>query len=311
MSREWEEEVGMARGFRTLQAGGVRGATSTGRGGPLPLFPDIDSAVLHIDAHGGLRAGIHHGVAPTLTEIGRQHRRAAAITARAHVEVLRRVQPGMTELELAGIIDQTFAAAGASGRCFPSIVAAGPHSTVLHHEPGRRALQRGDVVVVDIGATYQGWCADIARTYPVSGRFTARQRQVYELVLDAQQAAAAYIVPGRTSMRELTAFVMNYFRQSPLRARDRTGRMRSMDRFFTHSAGHYLGREVHPPANYAAPIPLHQVFTIEPGLYIESEELGVRIEDDFVLTEGGAWNLWPALPSAPADIEAAMAGARA
>lgn len=247
------------------------------------------------------------GLAPQLTEVAQQHRRAAAITARAQVEVMRRMRPGMTEGEIKDIVDQVFAAAGASGRCFPHIVAAGPNSTVLHHPGSRRPLQRGDVLLVDIGATYDGWCADITRTYPVSGRFTARQRQIYELVRAAQQAAVAHIVPGRTSIRDLSGLVSAYFRQSPLRARDRAGRLRTMDRFFVHSAGHYLGRQVHPPANYARPIPLHQVFTIEPGIYIDSEELGVRIEDDFVLTAQGPWNLWQALLSAPDAIEAALA----
>lgn len=246
-----------------------------------------------------------------LTGIARRHRRAAEITALAHRRVMSMLRPGLSEGALKAAIDDVFAEHGASGAAFPHIVGSGPNSTIIHYEGSRRILQPGDVVVVDIGAKYRGWAADITRTYPVSGHFTRRQRDIYQLVLGAQSAAAAHIVPGRTSIAELTAFVAAYFRQSSLRARDSRGRLRAMDIFFTHSAGHYLARQVHPPADYARPIPLGQVFTIEPGLYIPGEGLGVRIEDDYFLTDDGAWNLWPDLPSDPDTTEALIRGPRA
>lgn len=282
---------------------GVAGA----RGGPLAVEPG--GAISEVDVEH--RFGRRPSEPPSLSRVVRAHQRAAAITAQAQRAVMRAIRPGMTEGDIEDVIDATFAASGASGICFPHIVAAGPNSTEIHYAGSSRVLQSGDVMIVDIGAAYEGLCADITRTYPVSGRFSSRQRELYELVRDAQQAAADYIVPGETSIYELTGFVRAYLRRSPLRARDARGRLRSMDAFFPHSAGHYLGREVHPPARYTQPIPLGQVFTIEPGIYIDSEDTGVRVEDDYVLTEDGPWNLWSALPSEADVIESLISAARA
>lgn len=277
------------------------------RGGPLALAPSHAIPAVDVDHRFGRRPSNP----PVLARVARAHQRAAAITAQAQRAVMRAIRPGMTEGDIKDIVDAAFAAHGASGTCFPHIVAAGPNSTEIHYAGSSRVLQDGDVMVVDIGAVYEGRCADITRTYPVSGRFAARQLELYDLVLDAQQAAAEYIVPGQTSISELTGFVQAYLRQSRLRARDARGRLRTMDAFFTHSVGHYLGREVHPPARYDQPIPLGQVFTIEPGLYIERERTGIRIEDDYVLTADGPWNLWSALPSAAHVIESLISAARA
>lgn len=305
----------MARAFTSSSPASRRRLRVTAaRGGPLAFDPGDTVPGIELGHRFGRRGrdrfGEQSSAPPSLTRVDIMHRRAAAITALAQLSVMRTIRPSMTEGDITRIIDASMAASNASGVCFPHIVGAGPHSTDIHYAGSSRVLKEGDVVVVDIGAAYDGWCADITRTYPVSGRFTGRQRQLYDLVLDAQQAAADYIVPGRTSMNELTSFVHAYFRQSPLHARDTSGRLRSMEHFFIHRAGHYLGREVHPPADYARPIPPGQVFTIEPGLYIESEGIGIRIEDDFLLTEDGPWNLWYPLPSTATAVEALISAGR-
>jgi len=241
---------------------------------------------------------------PEVAEIIQMHRKAVEITVRAQFAVMHMIRPGLREGDLKRAVREAFAAGGASGTCFPSIIGSGPNSTVIHYAGTSRVLREGDLVVVDIGAAYEGWCSNLTRTYPANGKFTERQRAIYQLVLDAQRAAIAFIVPGQTSMNEVHAFTQAYLRRSPLRARDREGQLRTMAAFFTHSVGHYLAREVHPPADYSRAIPIGQVFAIEPGIYIESEQIGVRIEDDFVLTEDGARNLGESLPADPEAVEA-------
>ena len=301
----------MSREFKkSSPASRRRPRRTAARGGPLAFSPEDAVPGIDIAYRFGRRASERSSEPPPLTRVDIMHRRAAAITAQAQLSVMRTIRPGITEGNIKNIVDATFAASNASGICFPHIVGAGPHSTDIHYQGSRRVLAEDDVVIVDIGAAYEGWCADITRTYPANGRFTGRQRQLYDLVLDAQQAAAAYIVPGRTSINELTSFVQAYFRQSRLHARDTQGRLRTMDAFFPHSAGHYLGRQVHPRADYSQPIPLGQVFTIEPGIYIRSEATGIRIEDDFLLTEDGPWNLWHPLPATAAAIESLISAGR-
>jgi Xaa-Pro aminopeptidase len=247
---------------------------------------------------------------PEVAEIIQMHRKAVEITVRAQFAVMHMIRPGLREGDLKRTVREVFSAGGASGTCFPSIVGSGPNTTVIHHSGSSRVLREGDLVVVDIGAAYKGWCSNLTRTYPASGEFTDRQRAIYQLVLDAQRAAIAFIVPGRTSMSQVHAFTQSYLRRSPLRARDRDGQLRTMDAFFPHSVGHYLAREVHPPADYSQSIPIGQVFTIEPGIYIESEQIGVRIEDDFVLTEDGARSLGESLPADSEAIEAMIGRSR-
>ncbi|HMF56268.1 MAG TPA: M24 family metallopeptidase, partial [Pyrinomonadaceae bacterium] len=145
--------------------------------------------------------------------------------------------------------------------------------------------------------------ADITRTYPASGKFTERQRQIYQLVLDTQAGAAAYYKPGMR-LHDLHQFAVDFLRKSPLRARDTDGREYTMDHFFIHALGHYLGMDVHDTGNSSKPLQPGEVFTIEPGVYLQSERLGVRIEDDYlVMPDGTLRKLSANIPSAPDEIE--------
>jgi len=164
--------------------------------------------------------------------------------------------------------------------------------------------------MVDIGAKHNGYASDITRTFPVKGKFSPNQRKFYQLVLDAQQAAINSIRAGVTTLEDLTTVVRDFFRQSPLRARDRYGNETTMDNFFTHNTSHYVGRHVHGiylGLSPSSPIVANSVFTIEPGLYIPSQRIGIRIEDDFVLDKTGkVINLNPNLALTLKDIETFM-----
>ncbi|WP_435010832.1 aminopeptidase P N-terminal domain-containing protein [Tundrisphaera lichenicola] len=230
-------------------------------------------------------------------------RRAIAITADAHREVIRLIRPGIPEYQLEGAILGAFVAGGGPRAGFPSIVGSGPNSTTLHYYKNDRTLQDGDLVVVDIGGEYRGYTADITRTYPANGRFTPRQLEVYRLVLEAQTAAADDFQPGVSTIASLTQAATRVLKDSPLRARDEEGTEQTMDHFFIHGLGHQLGLEVHDVGDTREPLGPGEVFTIEPGIYLPSEGFGVRIEDDYRVTKDGLEKLSRDIPVEPADLE--------
>ncbi|MFN2454964.1 MAG: aminopeptidase P N-terminal domain-containing protein [Pyrinomonadaceae bacterium] len=235
--------------------------------------------------------------------------KAIDITGEAERDVAQQLKPGMYEYEAQAIIEAAFTRHGAERPGFPSIVGSGLYSTILHYNENHKRIDAGDLVVCDIGAEYSLYTADITRTYPASGKFTPRQRAVYQLVLDTQTAAAAYWKPGMTQT-DLHLFAQNFMRQSQLRAKDTDGREYTLDHFFIHGLGHYLGMDVHDVGDYSRPMQPGEVFTIEPGIYIQTEQLGVRIEDDYVITPANTVRkLSAAIPSAPDDIERLMSEA--
>jgi Xaa-Pro aminopeptidase len=237
-------------------------------------------------------------------------RRAVAVTADAHREVVRLIRPGLPEYKLEGAIVGAFVAGGASRAGFPSIVGSGPNSTVLHYEKNDRTIEAGDLVVVDIGGEYKGYTADITRTYPASGKYTPRQREVYQLVLDAQAAAVAEFKPGVSTIGALNRTVRDFFQKSPIRAKDPEGTEHTMDYFFAHGLGHHMGLDVHDVGDNSKPLQPGEVFTIEPGLYIPGESLGVRIEDDYRATKDGLEKLSKDIPVEVDEIERLIGRAR-
>ncbi len=237
-------------------------------------------------------------------------RRAIAATGEAQRAVARLAGPKGTENQLEGAILNAFTANGATRAGFPSIVGSGLNSTVLHYDRNDRTMEAGDLVVVDIGAEIEGYTADITRTFPVGGRFTPRQREIYQLVLDAQSGAAREVRPGDSTIGSLNRWVVGFFRASPLRAKDDEGVERTMDHFFPHGLGHHLGLDVHDVGDASKPLKAGQVFTIEPGLYLPLEGFGVRIEDDYLVTPTGVEKLSASIPSAPDEVERAMAARR-
>jgi Xaa-Pro aminopeptidase len=236
--------------------------------------------------------------------------KAIDITGEANEEVIRTIKPDLFEYQLEAKIQGAFMNGGAMRPGFASIVGSGPNGTIPHYFANNRKMLDGELVVVDIGAEYELYTADVTRTYPVNGKFTSRQRELYQLVLDAQAATEESMRKGETELGGTTQFVMGYLRKSPLRAKDADGSEHTMDHYLIHGVSHYLGMDVHDVGSYAPPLKPGAVFTIEPGLYIKTENIGIRIEDDYLMTDSGLVKLTKNIASDPAEIEAKIARAR-
>lgn len=228
-------------------------------------------------------------------------RTAISITAEALRAGMRAVRPGAWEYEVEAVIEYEFRRRGAERVGFPSIIGSGPNSTVLHYDRSRRQMQSGDLVVMDVGAEFGYYTGDVTRTVPVDGRFTKRQRALYELVLGAQQAAIDAVRPGVT-LSQLGEVARRYMRAN---SRGLCG-AESCDRYFTHGLSHWLGMDVHDVGSMTAPLEPGMVLTIEPGIYIPGENIGIRIEDDILVTDVGCEVLSAAAPRMPDEIEALM-----
>lgn len=223
--------------------------------------------------------------------------RAVAITVAGHEAAARSTIAGVSERDVQTQLEYAFFAAGATGLSYPSIVGAGPDGAVLHWDKNTRGLQAGDLVVIDAAAEYGRYAADVTRTYPVSGHFSPEQAQVYRAVYQAQQDILAAIHPG-VSMSDL-----QHVAEESLR---RAGYLAD----FIHGFGHFVGLEVHDVGDYAKPLPVGAVFTVEPGVYLPAKGFGVRIEDEVVMTDKGYRLLTGALPRKLEDVEAWIEKAR-
>ena len=228
--------------------------------------------------------------------------KAIDITSEAHRDVARAIKPGVYEYQVQAALEYAFMRNGAERSGFPSIVGSGINSTILHYNTNRKRIEAGDLIVVDIGAEYSYYTADLTRTYPAAGKFTARQREVYQLVLDAQRAAERAFKPGESTVHSLYQVAADVMRASKLR--DKQGR--TLERYFIHGLSHWLGMDVHDVGEYRK-IPAGAVLTIEPGIYIPEENFGVRIEDDYLATDKGLVKMSAKLPSDPDEIERMMA----
>lgn len=222
--------------------------------------------------------------------------RAAAVTDAAHEALLRHVRPGMAEYEVQALAEYVFTASGARERAFATIAGSGPNTCLLHYNRNGRRMEAGDLLVCDMGARVDQYCADETRTLPVSGRFSRRQAEVYDLVLEAHDAAVAAAKPGATP-REVHEAALAVIRKGGHEAH------------FFHGTSHYLGLEAHDPGPYDLPLEPGVVITVEPGVYIAKEAIGVRIEDDVLVTEKGA-RLLTGAPRTRREIERRMAAKR-
>jgi Xaa-Pro aminopeptidase len=224
-------------------------------------------------------------------------RQAIAITTAAHHVAAQYLRVGLTECELQAVIEAEFVRNGALIPAFPSIVGGGVMSTVLHYVNNDRVLQDSDLVVVDIGAEFGYYAADLTRTYPVNGVYTPRQKEIYTLVLEAQEYAASVVKPGMylrnavVKEQSLHWLVREFFKKH------------GFEKYFPHGLGHYMGLDVHDVGTYEEPLQPGDVFTIEPGLYLRDEAIGVRIEDDYLITATGAQCLSASLPKRVNEIE--------
>lgn len=228
-------------------------------------------------------------------------RRAIEITVEAQIAAMRAMKPGMKEYQIEAVVEYVFRDRGADRVGFPSIIGSGPNGTTLHYDVNRRTIEDGDLVVMDIGAEYGQYTADVTRTVLANGRFTPRQRAIYDLVLATQQAALAAVRPGVT-IGELNGVARRYLREHG----GDLCRPQSCDGFFLHGVSHWLGMRVHDVGDYRMPLQPGMVLTIEPGMYLPEEGLGVRIEDAVLVTARGAELLSGGAPRCAADIERVM-----
>jgi len=232
-------------------------------------------------------------------------RTAVDISGLGHIAAMQAARPGMWEYEIEAVAEAAFRRNGADRVGYPSIVGSGPNSTTLHYDVSRRQTKDGDLVVLDAGAEWGQYTADVTRTFPVNGRFTPRQKAIYDLVLATQRAAFDSTRPGAT-IGQLNRVARDYMRaHSGTLCGDQT-----CDAYFIHGLSHWLGMDVHDVGDYSTPLKPGVVLTIEPGIYLTQENLGVRIEDDVLVTATGAEWLSGRAPKTTDEIERLMRARR-
>ncbi len=251
-------------------------------------------------------------------------RRAAAITSEAHVESMKAAKAGMGENEIEALINYTFRRRGGTGPGYTSIVGGGDNATILHYIENDAELKEGELLLIDAGCEYAFYTADVTRTFPISGRFTEAQKRCYQIVLDSQLQAIAMSKPGATidelhdcCVRVLTAGMIELgLLQGTVDECIQSG---DYKKFYMHRTSHWLGMDVHDVGVYTLdnkPRPMEpgMIVTIEPGLYIAADAegvpdeyrgIGIRIEDDILITADGYENLTAAVPKTIAEVEAA------
>jgi Xaa-Pro aminopeptidase len=215
---------------------------------------------------------------------------AIKVTYKGLSESLPMIKPGVTEFQLAGKLEQSFRDQGAQYAAFPSIVGSGEHSTVLHYGKLNKELRSGELLLIDCGAEWNHYAADVTRTFPVDGKFTELQAKIYDIVLEAQKAAIASIKPG-ISMDSVDAIARGVIRKA------------GYADAFIHGTSHFLGVEVHDAGDYWQPLTPGMVITVEPGIYVPDAKIGIRIEDDVLVTPDGNRVLSAGIPKERKDIE--------
>jgi Xaa-Pro aminopeptidase len=228
--------------------------------------------------------------------------RAVTASVKAHLAVMPTIRRGRREYHLQAKMTEVLLGTGSERHAYAPIVAAGRNSLILHYTENTSGLKSGDLVLIDVGGEYSLYASDITRTYPVSGKFSERQREIYDLVLTAQRAVIAAVRPGVTlsgqgpdSLSQITRDIFDAAEPG-------------LSAYFGHSVGHHVGLAVHDPADPLVPLKPGMVITIEPGLYLPDEGFGVRIEDVLLVTEDGARVLSDKLPSEANEIEALIQG---
>ncbi len=305
-----EERTGIQRIARASSLGGLA-TTLAERSKDLHFLGPIASAnapvPLALELYGKISArvpgcAIHDdsGLLPALRCVKEPReldlmRKAMDATRAGHLAAMRQVRPGMTEQRLRALLENAFAEAGGTGLAYDSIVGSGRNAASLHYTATTGTIGADDLVLIDAAASVGGYACDVTRTFPANGRFTAEQRASYNLVLEAQTAAVARLKDG-VYYEDLTEAAKQVFRKA--------GRIDD----FTHGLGHYVGLDVHDSGDMSRPIPAGSVITMEPGLYLQSANYGIRIEDLYLVTASGAERLSTGIPRSADEIEAYMAG---
>lgn len=242
-----------------------------------------------------------------------QMRKACAITEAGFRRLLRTVKPGLMEYELEAELLHEFVRRGSRKFAYTPIIAGGFNSCVLHYIENNQPLKDGDILLLDIGAEYGYYASDLSRTIPVNGRYTPRQRQVYDAVLRVHRQAAKLLKPGvmlheyqRQVGEAMEKELVDLRLLSLEDIRNQDNANPAYRRYFMHGTSHFLGIDVHDVGPWNEPVQVGQVFTIEPGIYIREESLGVRIENNYLVTANGLEDLMGNIPIEAEEIEQLM-----
>ena len=259
--------------------------------------------------------------------------RAGDIAAEAHVLAMKSVKPGMNEYQVESLMESYMRHEGANGVAYNSIIGGGDNATILHYVENNMPLKDGDLILIDAGAEYQGYASDITRTFPVNGKFTPAQREVYDVVLDVQNQCIEATKTGNTvkARQELSIELLTEGMKKLGLLKGKTQdliKKKAYMKYYMHGVGHYLGLDVHDAGRYftdqtaknSRPFAPGMVLTVEPGLYIPPDDksapakyrgIGIRIEDDVLVTEEGNRNLTSKVPKNPDEIEELMNSGKA
>jgi Xaa-Pro aminopeptidase len=236
-------------------------------------------------------------------------RKAVDASDAAHLAAMEAVKPNVKEYEVSALLQYEWGKRGCERPSYAPIVGSGHNSTVLHYSENTNTMKAGDVVVIDAAAECSMYAADITRTLPVSGKFTARQKEIYDIVLGAQEAAAAAFQSGKSMLSGDGETSLDKVAREYIKTHGKDLHGQPLDQYFIHGLGHYIGLGVHDPGDYKVPLGPGMTFTIEPGIYIPEENLGVRIEDDYLVdADGKLVKLSASLPAKAEDVEKAMSG---
>jgi len=235
-------------------------------------------------------------------------RKATEASMAGHRAAMRAMKPGVTERQIAAVVQYESQMRGCERPAYAPIVGAGFNSTVLHYSDDSATIQAGDVVLIDVGGEYSMYATDITRTLPASGKFTPRQREIYNIVLGAQEAAIQAFRAGHSAMSGDAPDTLYNAAYNYINTHGKDLHGKPLGQYFIHGLGHFVGLSVHDVGGTTVPLDKGMVFTLEPGIYIPEERLGVRIEDMFHVEQNGTLvRLTAGLPRTAEEVEAAMA----
>ncbi len=259
--------------------------------------------------------------------------KAATIAGEAHILAMKKVKPGMNEAQVESFMEAYMRDKGASGVAYNSIIGGGDNATILHYVENNMPLKNGDLILIDAGAEYEGYASDITRTFPVNGKYTKAQREIYDVVLDVQLQCIEYTKTGNTvkARQELSIELLSEGMKKLGLLKGKTKdiiKKKSYMKYYMHGVGHYLGLDVHDAGRYfvdqtakqSRPFAPGMVLTVEPGIYVPPDDksapakyrgIGIRIEDDVLVTKDGNLNLTSLVPKDADEIEALMNGKKA
>ncbi|MEO5858265.1 MAG: aminopeptidase P N-terminal domain-containing protein [Pyrinomonadaceae bacterium] len=253
---------------------------------------------------------------------------AGTIGADAHILAMKKVKPGMNEGQVEALMEAYMRDKGASGVAYNSIIGGGGNATILHYVENNMPLKDGDLILIDAGAEYKGYASDITRTFPVNGKYTPAQREVYDVVLDVQEKCIEYTKTGNT-VRGRQEYSIELLTEGMVKLGLLKGNTKDLIKkkaymkYYMHGVGHYLGLDVHDAGRYftdqtarnSRPFAPGMVLTVEPGIYVPPNDkeapakyrgIGIRIEDDVLVTDNGNHNLTSKVPKNADEIEALM-----